>query len=172
MMKNKKGFTLVELMIVICVIGILSFIAAPSMSRYLINSKTKGTAQDIYGMLQQAKLEAIKNGVSVCIEFGDGETSDPDFSTVSIQSVTVADNSGNPTVTIISDLSRMIIDNRLFARRTVADNGRVVFNSRGIINGGYSDLCGSWVVGNASTNLRYLIQVNIIGNITMRPTTT
>lgn len=40
-MKNKKGFSLVELLIVISIIGVLAGIIIPNVSRYLKNSKAK-----------------------------------------------------------------------------------------------------------------------------------
>jgi len=44
---NRKGFTLIELMIVIAVIGILAAVAAPSFIRYRINGYNTAANSDI-----------------------------------------------------------------------------------------------------------------------------
>ena len=41
MVKNKKGFTLVELVVVIAIIGTLAAILVPTMMSYIKNAKLK-----------------------------------------------------------------------------------------------------------------------------------
>ena len=61
-MKKTKGFTLIELMIVIAIIGILAAIALPAYSSYMKKAKfTEATQQ----------VESVKTQVALCIqEFG------------------------------------------------------------------------------------------------------
>ena len=63
-MKNKKGFTLIELMIVIAIIGIISAIAVPNYLSYRIssaNATAKADARSFYNLAlaQAADLGAF-----------------------------------------------------------------------------------------------------------------
>lgn len=77
-MKSKAaGFTLVELMVVIGVLGIMAAIGAPRLMDQLTNLTIKAAARDIYSALQQAKLEAVKENETVVVLFSTG-TFSPD----------------------------------------------------------------------------------------------
>ena len=55
-----RGFTLVELMIGIALIGILMMLGMPSLSGYLHNAKLRATAEGFYAGLQHARAEAVR----------------------------------------------------------------------------------------------------------------
>lgn len=55
--KNKKGFTLVELMIVIAIIGILAIVLIPQASKMRENAKLSGV--DANARMVQAQIEAV-----------------------------------------------------------------------------------------------------------------
>lgn len=57
-----SGFTLIELMVVIALVGIISAFAVPSFSNVIANGRIASTSNDIVGLLNYARSEAVKRG--------------------------------------------------------------------------------------------------------------
>lgn len=68
MVKN-LGFTLIELLIVIAIIAIGAAIAVPQFSNYIARSRLKNDAQNVYSLLQEAKMLSIKEQTDIHIFF-------------------------------------------------------------------------------------------------------
>jgi len=65
MKKRMHGFTLLELMVVLVLVGILLGIGVPSMGNFIRNSRMTSSANDLIAALHLARSEAIKRRVSV-----------------------------------------------------------------------------------------------------------
>ena len=68
-MHDNKGFTIIEVIIVIVVIGIMAAIAVPNFLGYLPESRLKTAARDLFSNLQLAKIGAIRNNSDWAIVF-------------------------------------------------------------------------------------------------------
>lgn len=62
-----SGFTLIELVVTIAVVGIFAAIAMPSFSGMIANNKSSGIATDLYFSLAKARSEAVKRNTDVTL---------------------------------------------------------------------------------------------------------
>lgn len=68
-MKNKKGFTLIEALVVVFVIGIMATVAVPYFNSWMPKMRLKAAGRDLYSNLQKAKIGAIKENTVVSFTF-------------------------------------------------------------------------------------------------------
>ena len=88
-MNAQKGFTLIELMIVIAIIGILAAIAIPSYQNYIARTQVS-EAVSLAGSLKTDIADNLQNGTC-----GD-VSADGEYSTVNIVSAAATGASGSP----------------------------------------------------------------------------
>lgn len=70
-MKNQKGFTLIELMIVVAIIGILAAIAIPQYSRYQAKAKVSAAIAET-SALKPGVEDALNGGVDPTLALAGG----------------------------------------------------------------------------------------------------
>jgi Tfp pilus assembly protein FimT len=66
---SSRGFSLVEALVILAIIGILMGLSAMALSNYLPYSNLKRAARTIVSMMQTARMEAIKRNTRVAIVF-------------------------------------------------------------------------------------------------------
>jgi prepilin-type N-terminal cleavage/methylation domain-containing protein len=69
---SQKGFTLMEIMLVVFLIGVIALLAAPNMDRVFSRNKLRGGTTSITSSLYLARMKAINDGVPYGVEFGSG----------------------------------------------------------------------------------------------------
>lgn len=70
--KCESGFTIIEVLVAMIIIGIMASIAIPGFSRWLPGYRLKTAARDLYSNMQLAKMEAIKTNTNCSINLSTG----------------------------------------------------------------------------------------------------
>jgi len=66
-LRNARGFTLTELMIVVAVFAVLVTLALPSYNQFVRNQRVKSASFDVFSSLVQARSEAITRNASITV---------------------------------------------------------------------------------------------------------
>jgi type IV fimbrial biogenesis protein FimT len=81
-MKRHAGFSVIELMIAIVLMGILLTMGLPAFNTYLNNIKLRTAAQSFLAGIQTARGEAIRRNANVDFVLTNDNASGPNFDTV------------------------------------------------------------------------------------------
>ena len=153
-MSRNRGFTLIELMIVIAILGVLAGVITPSFLAYRDRSKVKGDATELRSVFESAKLRAIKHNTNAVVTFPD---------TTSYQAFVDTNKNG------IRDGGETIIASvALSPGVTITENTFVgqdmEFNARGMANGPSST---GTITMTSPGGERYSVVVSSFGRVRM-----
>ena len=71
---NRNGFSLVELMVVVAIVGIIAGLGTPVLLSMKAKSLVRADARDVYSTFRHAQAEAVKRSASVCVIFDQPST--------------------------------------------------------------------------------------------------
>ena len=75
--KNKSGYTIIELLIVIGIISIGTLIATPDITDWMKNNRIKAVTRDLISNFQRARMEAVKQNTRAILNFNIATVTDP-----------------------------------------------------------------------------------------------
>jgi len=61
---DERGFSLVEMVVVVAIVAVMAAVALPNISAYIRNYKIRGGAQDVSGELQASRSKAIMSNTN------------------------------------------------------------------------------------------------------------
>jgi type IV fimbrial biogenesis protein FimT len=146
--RRHRGFTLVELAVVLTIVAVSATLAAPSFAQMIANYKVRAAADGILGALNFARTEALRRNTPVAFQLapgGSGWTVSQVATSTTLQSrsagdlpsITVASGSAATSVTFLasgliqsgSQLSRLTVTSTVNA----ADTRRIDVYGGGLI---------------------------------------
>jgi prepilin-type N-terminal cleavage/methylation domain-containing protein len=68
-MRNSKGFTLIEVIIVIALMGIMAVMGIPNFLGWVANYNLKAAANELYSNMQFARIKAVKQNKEWAVVF-------------------------------------------------------------------------------------------------------
>lgn len=73
LIQRQRGFTLVELAIILLIIGVLAMLGAPAFSRWLANARVRVVAESLQNDLRLAQAEAVRRNRQVAVILTDND---------------------------------------------------------------------------------------------------
>ena len=141
-MKHSKGFTMIELMITLAVLGILVAIAIPSYNSMMPRYRLSGAARLVATDLMRARMQAVKLSTNVTVAFNS-----------STDSYTISGGSYSETFNIKSKYSGV----------ELASSANPVFHPRGTLDPNINASSVTVTLTNSSGTKQ--VEVNIAGRV-------
>tara|TARA_B100000614_G_scaffold61031_1_gene54045 strand:- start:364 stop:927 length:564 start_codon:yes stop_codon:yes gene_type:complete len=149
--KQESGFTMVEVMVVVAIVGVLAAVAVTSLVEQLPRARTKSAARQLRADLQKAKLEAIKRNTESLVDFTLAAGLD------SGSCITCIDDNSDDSCTTASDtiISELDFNDYKDVALSGADFSGAqvfIFNSRGVPEQLNGAMCSGTAVVNCTSD--------------------
>jgi prepilin-type N-terminal cleavage/methylation domain-containing protein len=67
--RSERGFTLLEMLVVVAIVATMAAVAVPSISNYMRHYRIRGAASDVAGELQTTRSKAIMTNTNLGVTF-------------------------------------------------------------------------------------------------------
>ncbi len=74
---NKRGITLVELIVVFCIIAFMALLMVPNIGAWLPSYRLRSATRDIASTFRGAQMRAISENISYTVSFNSADTGVP-----------------------------------------------------------------------------------------------
>lgn len=135
-MKSNKGFSLIELIIVIAIMAVLVAIIAPNLTKYLGKSKTSTDKANLAEVKKQAKLAASNASIDEVPIFNNASTGTCIYVIESTNSGLNVDFSSNGTSQFANILKGVLGDD-ISTKSKIGNGTKISITITGTISGGY-----------------------------------
>jgi type IV fimbrial biogenesis protein FimT len=162
-MKKNSGFTLLELMITVGIIGVVTAIAVPSMGVYIKNDRLTTNINTLVGHLAYARNEAVTRSVQVGLCASENTTS-CSGNNWSLGWILFVDEDANNTFTPGEEITR--VKQALHSSNTMTysngDGAVVIYDNRGFTpnSSGSFSLCDDRTTANLKS-----ISISVTGRV-------
>lgn len=140
-MKKQKGFTLLELVIVVAVVAILTIYAVPSFRASMVNNRLIGETTNLTSVLNLARAEALRRNdyVSICPSSSGTSCSGSDYA-IGSMIFTDTNNTGydstSKIIRVVNQFSNTNDKGKGFTRFTFSPTGAKVAGNILVCNPG------------------------------------
>ena len=157
--QKKAGFTLIELMIVVMIIGIIVGIAIPALQQYSIDANLKSAIRNLKSDMELSKLRAIRENSQVVMAFDIGNNSYEAFVDNGAGGGTAKNNIKDGEETVVKTVS-IPLHVTMYEASFPGGVPRFRFDGRGLPNG----LGGHVYMKNIKDNYRSAV-LSMVGHI-------
>lgn len=130
---KQRGFTLIELLIVMVLLGITAAVAVPNFSRMIDSNQRASTANDISGLLNFARAEAIRRANGVVVYARDTGDVSKGYE-VCVRASLAACKAGTANAEQLLRTTNDLPGSVTLSQTTPATVADLVFNGRGMAN--------------------------------------
>ena len=163
--KNNKGFTLIEIITVVIIIGVLASIAAPNLLGMLNQARVKEGMNQIEGAIKETQRLAMRRGKTCKIKFVEKTIDGKSRETINVVESTDAGEAG-------ADYSGCLLSERILPAGVLVDSalakigfsgkGNTIDDSAKTIDNGE----GTIVITHDGTNTQKCVQIEgLLGNV-------
>ena len=160
-----KGFTILELIVAIVILGVLAAIAIPGFARYGPDMRLKGAVRDLKSDMTLAKARAIRENALVALIFDTGSNRYTVFVDNGVGGGVAGDWTQNGSEALIK-IADMPLDVTMYEASFSGATQRCRFNSRGLPD----NIIGHVYMRNTNNEYRG-INLSLVGNVRIQEST-